>query len=298
MEDILATAGRLDAYVVNLGPTPGFKAQPADLSNTGFLREAFDMDYPRALINPEPGWFSNEKALTDYVLGALSEWFVIQTEVPGRYRDGQRPRLDAVLSPVDRAVWADDDPVFGVEFKVPTLDTGERDYFAWAAQAVDYAHCDWDGYGRLQIFVCPSPIMAIWGRGRRVPWQAAAPGDGPPGCGDGAELPAGRLGPDSVIDEVREWRRQDTHPYSVRKQREEDALARLEGFTDALDRSVEQSAVTGKALMHLLGQLNVGELTLVRDHGWCLIRSGHMLWCSHCGVRNRWTLKPRFASRS
>ena len=256
------------------------------------------MDYPRALIHPEPGWFPSEKALADYVLGAMSKWFTFETEVPGRYPGGQTLRLDAVLRPLDPGPWADDDPAFGVEFKVPTLETGERDYFAWAAQAIDYTHCEWRGYGRLQVFVCPSPIMAIWGRGQRAPWDVHDADNKRPDLARSAELTPGRLGPDSTVDERREWRRQETHPYTLRKQREEDDSARLEGFTDALERSVEQSAVTGRALMHLLGQLNVGELTVVLNHGWSLIRAGHMVWCSHCGVRNRWSLKPQLAHRS
>ena len=36
-----------------------------------------------------------------------------------------------------------------------TFDT--KNFTAWAAQAVDYTHVDWDGIGRLIVFTCPSP---------------------------------------------------------------------------------------------------------------------------------------------
>lgn len=33
-----------------------------------------------------------------------------------------------------------------------------KDFTGWAAQAINYTHVDWDGYGRLLIFTCPSPV--------------------------------------------------------------------------------------------------------------------------------------------
>ena len=251
--------------------------------------------YPNTLIMPEPDSFPDEKTLSAAVLGALSQWFSIETEVPGRYRGEQIARIDAVLRPLDPAPWADEDPAFGVEFKLPTSDMGDRDYFMWAAQAVDYAHVDWGGYGRLQIFVCPSPIMAVvWSPGqlahfiehrkRLESYEHAL------------ELER-RFPSFSRVPASLEERARRTQQRYVQMFRRDDEDAIMEGFADGLDRTREQRHHTGRAMMHLLGQLNVGELTQVRDHGWSLLRSGHMLWCSHCGVRNRWSLKPQLASR-
>jgi hypothetical protein len=66
--------------------------------------------------------------------------------------------------------WKDDRPAFGVEFKLAdeySFDT--RRFTRWAAQAVDYAETEWDDFGRLMIFGCPSPLRRIassaWGPG-------------------------------------------------------------------------------------------------------------------------------------
>ena len=278
---------------------PGRSATPGPFPAVGLVREAGGVMYPRTLILPEPGSFPNEKALAESVLNAMSKWFSVETEVRGRYRGVETVRIDAVLRPLDPEPWADDDPAFGVEFKLPTAGMGDRDYFVWAAQAVDYAHTDWDGYGRLQIFVCPSPIMAVWlSSGQLADWQARVRRSASLESARDLERIVGRLGKDEGLDEEQERRAQRAYRRRHREQEDEDHGALLEGFRNSLDRNLEQSAVTGRAMMHLLGQLNVGELTQVRDHGWSLLRSGHTLWCSHCGVRSKWSLKPQLASRS
>lgn len=255
------------------------------------------MDYPKDLILPELGAFPTEQALSDYVLGIMSEWFSIETEVDGRYRGEELTRIDAVLRPLDPSKWADESPAFGIEFKLPKPDAGLKDYFKWAAQAVDYTHVDWDGYGRLQVFVCPSPIMAYLSTAKA------------------RETARARRQDMETIDHARHWTQliyrtvgeevgsdleqmaQDRWFDTVIQHQAEDAEAFAEGFQNALDRSEGQRAVAATAISHLLGQLNVGELMPTKRHGWSLIRAGHMLWCQDSGVRGKWSLKPQLGSR-
>jgi hypothetical protein len=101
--------------------------------------------------------FDTEADLATWVLDKLGAWFVVHEEVQGRHWSGRRFRLDAALVPKDPAPWKDDCPAFGVEFKLAderSFDT--RRFIAWAAQAVDYTETEWDDFGRLKIFGCPS----------------------------------------------------------------------------------------------------------------------------------------------
>lgn len=95
----------------------------------------------------------NERQLSDLVCERLGPWFAIEREVPGDYCGGGRLRLDAMLRPHDTSDWADDDLAFGVEFKRP-LPADTKSWAGRLAQAVDYTHTDWDGYGRVRIFIC------------------------------------------------------------------------------------------------------------------------------------------------
>jgi hypothetical protein len=100
----------------------------------------------------------SEQDLADRVLAELSEWFHIDREVAGSHYRGRRLRLDAVLRPHDPSLWKDDDPFFGVEFKLCGTQKFQdtKDFTSWSAQAVDYTHVDWDGYGYMKVFMCPS----------------------------------------------------------------------------------------------------------------------------------------------
>mgnify|MGYP001206609391 CR=1 FL=1 len=103
-----------------------------------------------------------EAALATCVLDKLGTWCVVHEELQGTHWSGRRFRLDAALVPKDPEPWKDDRPAFGVEFKIAderSVDT--RRFTAWAAQAVNYTETDWDGFGRLKIFGCPSPIRRI-----------------------------------------------------------------------------------------------------------------------------------------
>lgn len=105
-----------------------------------------------------------ERDLTRAALAALDPYFTADREVRGVHCSGKRLRLDAVLRPRDPSGWFDPAPVFGVEFKnafAGSFDT--RRFTSWAAQAVDYAHTEWEGYGRLTIFTCPAVSAAFTG---------------------------------------------------------------------------------------------------------------------------------------
>jgi hypothetical protein len=113
--------------------------------------------------------FRTEPELATWVLDQLAPSFVVHREIAGTHWSRRRLRLDAVLEPKDPGRWKDDKPALGVEFKLAderSFDT--RRFTRWAAQAVDYTETEWDGFGRLMIFGCPSPMRMIassgWGQ--------------------------------------------------------------------------------------------------------------------------------------
>lgn len=119
---------------------------------------------PNLKRRPPMPRFANEADLAERVLTLLDQHFLIDTEVVGRHCSGRRLRIDAILRPRDPGPWKDDEPAFGVEFKLvhqKSFDT--RDFSAWARQACDYTHVEWQGYGRLMVFACPSPIIDLGG---------------------------------------------------------------------------------------------------------------------------------------
>jgi hypothetical protein len=96
---------------------------------------------------------ANEKQFVGKVLGCLEPWFKIEREVHGVYPFlGTYARIDAVLRPLDPTGWFDAEPTFGIEFKQLGSDT--RDAMRLAAQSIDYTYVDWNGYGRIGIFMC------------------------------------------------------------------------------------------------------------------------------------------------
>jgi hypothetical protein len=117
----------------------------------------------RALADIGP--FRSEAELAQSVLNELRPWFDVETEVRGTHCTGRSMRLDAVLKPRDSSGWTDDHPSFGIEFKLAgngdLQDFGTQDFTKWMAQTVDYTHVDWQGYGHLRIFSCPSPLTAL-----------------------------------------------------------------------------------------------------------------------------------------
>lgn len=108
---------------------------------------------------PIPVHKTEERA--EWALSYLGQWFHVDREVWGAHCGGRRLRIDAVMKPRDASAWKDDAPVFGVEFKLTTAGSDTREFTSWVAQAVDYTHVYWQGYGRLKIFTCPSPFVAL-----------------------------------------------------------------------------------------------------------------------------------------
>lgn len=99
--------------------------------------------------------FTSEARMSGAVLAYLAQWFHVRKQVTGTHWSGKRLRIDAVLRPLDPGPWFDSNPVFGIEFKK----TGYRSlnhYMRWIAQAVDYTETEWDGYGRMSVFTCPT----------------------------------------------------------------------------------------------------------------------------------------------
>lgn len=250
------------------------------------------------LLMPEPGMFANEKQFADQVLDDLSPYFHIEREVPGRYPTGEGVRLDAVLRPSDPGPWFDDEPVFGVEFKFPGYG-GLRDDAAQIRQAVDYSYCEFEGYGRLGIFLCPSPVLRHLREARDVITQYAD-----------------RVAEESTIEYHRKWTAWTWHATGTeltsaeleararrelwkrkKQQGEIEAGARAEGFRSAAHREQRRYLDQAGFLVRVMGGFGVGELMEHRGLGWTLSRSGGRLW-SQFGepVRSRWSLRPRFGS--
>src|SRR5262249_34150150 len=111
--------------------------------------------------------------LSQCVLAVLGDYFAIDTEVGGTHCSGRRLRLDAVLRPFDNDGWRDPDPAFGVEFKNVKESAGTNGFMKWAAQAVDYAHTNWDRGGYMTVFTCPPVTAGISTGGPDSGWLMA-----------------------------------------------------------------------------------------------------------------------------
>ncbi|MQS34181.1 hypothetical protein [Streptomyces katsurahamanus] len=257
------------------------------------------MNQERKALLPEPGTFPDEKALASFVLNKMDQWFHIEEQVPGQYWTGEETRIDAVLHPRDRTGWHDAAPVFGIEFKNPAPNTGIGERYGWVAQAVGYTHCQWRGYGRLGIFLCPSPLT----------WLLSH-------ADDIAAIRQRQISPETLEKErqrVRKYGRSFGNEYSAeyveseallahrRRLGEltyEDFAARADGYASADAREREHDLRMAKELTHLLGQLSVGELMPYEKSGWALMRSGVRLWSEHEGVTKvPYKLRPRIGSQ-
>lgn len=100
--------------------------------------------------------FGSEAAFRANAQQALSRWFHIQTEVTGMHCSGTPLRIDAVLQLRDNPALR-----FGVEFKNPSGLASLGDRAAWAAQAADYVHTEWEGQGRLVVATCPPITLSF-----------------------------------------------------------------------------------------------------------------------------------------
>jgi hypothetical protein len=251
------------------------------------------------LLLPEFDLYANEKEFAAAVLGDLSSDFHIEREVPGRYPTGEGVRLDAVLRPRDPGPWFDDEPVFGVEFKSPSSYTSLRDDVSHIRQVVDYAYCEFEGYGRLGIFLCPSPVLGYLRTARQV-----------------VDQHENRVAEESTIKYHREstariWRatrheftsaeleaEARTQLWKAKKQRRAiEEGARAEGFRSLVQRDQHRLLDRAGFLSRVMGGFGIGELMQYRSLGWTLLRSGSKLW-SQFGepVRQPWSLRPRFGS--
>lgn len=87
----------------------------------------------------------------------IEQHFEVEQEVSGIHCSGARLRIDAIIKPRDTTHWKNPSAAFGVEFKSEAKmrakalsSEGSR----WLAQCADYAHCDFDGYGRVYVLLC------------------------------------------------------------------------------------------------------------------------------------------------
>lgn len=97
-----------------------------------------------------------EKIFANNILELLKDDFIIVTEVWGTHFSGARLRIDAILKPKDPTKWKNPDVCFGIEFKLAEKLKDTKDKTLWIKQCIDYANTEWDNYGYLYIFSCPS----------------------------------------------------------------------------------------------------------------------------------------------
>ncbi len=106
----------------------------------------------------------SEAALSNLYLTDLEPHFYIEREITGSHFSGKRLRLDAVLKPKAASMWKREDVAFGIEFKdtdrfAKSYDT--KNLTQWLAQCIDYANTNWDNFGYLYIFCCPSLVDEV-----------------------------------------------------------------------------------------------------------------------------------------
>lgn len=98
---------------------------------------------------------SNERMVSDTVLGMLSRDFHVCEQVPGEHFSGKKLRIDAIITPKDDSEWKCEHPMLGIEFKDHFAFSSSfdfKDYSAWMAQCIDYANTSWEGAGYIYIF--------------------------------------------------------------------------------------------------------------------------------------------------
>ncbi|MCP2314283.1 hypothetical protein [Kitasatospora paracochleata] len=246
------------------------------------------------LVAPPVGVYRNEREMADSVLDVLAADFHIEREVPGRYPTGEAVRIDAVLRPIDPTGGFDAQPILGVEFKFPENIDGMAEFGAQIAQAADYAHCTFRDYGRLAVFLCPSPVSqliaqtdaTITSRNRMLPqWRAHL-------TAVNEHLSSPRTPQQLEADAVR-YALDAAHRRLAR-----DASARADGHRDDAHRERSRLNQQATFVTRLLGQLGVGELMPHRYRGWTLLRCGEPVWSQTGGpVRRSGTLTPKVGNR-
>ncbi|MFC8008679.1 hypothetical protein [Streptomyces cinereoruber] len=203
----------------------------------------------------------------------------------GQYWTGESVRIDAVLRPRDPQPWHDKHPAFGVEFKYQGRETSFYSGYDWVAQASTYTHSEWNGYGRLGIFLCPSPLSSLLAN----PWQVASQ----------RQL---RIAPE-IYDGLRRWiaardakngvqrperyvsrEALERHRSLIADMTYEEFTARADGYDSAEAREQEHQLRVALEVERLIGKLGVGELMPYEVTGWTLIRSGVRIWSEKEGV--------------
>lgn len=236
-------------------------------------------------VLPPPGTFANEAAFAQHVLQILDRWFHVEEQVTGRYWTGEPVRIDAVLRPRDPQPWHDDHPAFGIEFKHQGQDTGIYSGYDWVAQASTYTHSEWDGYGRLGIFLCPSPLSFLLAN----PWQVASQRQRSiaPEVYDGLrrwittrDANNGIQRPERYISREALERHRDF----IADMTYEEFTARADGYDSAEAREQEHRLRVALEVERLIGKLGIGELMPYEVTGWTLMRSGVRLWSEKEGV--------------
>ncbi len=112
----------------------------------------------------------NETELSTSLLRRLDPHFHVHREVHGTHFSGKSLRIDAVVVPRDSSQWKDQGVALGVEFKdVARLRGDTTNFTSWLAQCVDYGNTNWNGFGYLHVFACPSLVDG-------VPGERAGPG--------------------------------------------------------------------------------------------------------------------------
>lgn len=92
------------------------------------------------------------------ILARLEPHFHIAREVWGEHCSGQRLRIDAIVRPRQRELWKNPDIALGIEFKALDQLTTWKACCQWIGQCGDYAHANWDGFGKVWVFASPGLV--------------------------------------------------------------------------------------------------------------------------------------------
>ncbi|MEW1907243.1 hypothetical protein AB0442_02145 [Kitasatospora sp. NPDC085895] len=101
--------------------------------------------------------FESEADISAKVLSRLDPWFEVSPQVHGRHYTGVDCYVDAVIRPRDPQAWHNPNIAMGIEFK-RSAQGSRKDITSWVAQSIDYAYIEWDGFGRIPVFMCPNPF--------------------------------------------------------------------------------------------------------------------------------------------
>lgn len=103
---------------------------------------------------------ADEAGERDEILARMDRHFYVEREVHGNHITGPRMRIDAVIRPRKPEGWKNPDARLGLEFKW-SGSTVTRDATAAVAQAINYAHTEWEGHGRIYVFLCPGLMPGL-----------------------------------------------------------------------------------------------------------------------------------------